>query len=142
MQARRIATARWWNVFKMGVFSALLGGLNIGAARPAWADITYYYTGAPFTLSAPNCVQTTIPLHCVTGQVTGSVTFNIPAGFTGSLYGGADITAFRLTASGTDVTNVYPDNSGFNTPFSVLDAFTFRNGAITGASMFTRGDAV
>ena len=139
MNGHGTAGALWSAIRRLTTCLMLLSGV-IGAAPTAQA-ITYDYTGQPFDPNASNCLSGIIT--CVGGgKVTGSVTFNIPAGFTGSLFGGADITAFSLSASGTGVTNTYPDNSGINFPFSVLDAFSFKNGTITSASMYTRGNGV
>jgi hypothetical protein len=68
---------------RLVIWQGLLIGVCVVTSSQARAQITYDYTGQPFDLAAQNCVQTIIPLHCVTGQVAGSVTFNIPAGFTG-----------------------------------------------------------
>jgi len=140
-EARRCAAPWAESTWLWSGWSCYSGALS-APRRQHRRIITYDYTGQPFDLSAPNCVQTVIPLTCVTGQVTGSVTFNIPSGFTGD--GVGDITAYTFNATGTGVTTSYPCSPvpvGC-TPFSVLDFVDFKNGSITSASLFTIGAAV
>lgn len=129
----RIAGELWPRGQRFAIKSVLLGGLLIALCPMASADVTYDYTGQPFDPRATNCLQ---GLDCVAGSVTGTVTFSVSEGYTGTLYAGTGMKGFSFEASGTGASTSYPC-FGTCSPLSVLDHVTFDDGVITSASLYT-----
>ena len=89
---------------------------------PASAQtVTYSYSGPPFDVAA--CLATYgTSRPCVSGSVTGSVTFAIPAGYSGSA-GQNSVVSYVLNAPGVG------SDSNLNDLF-VFNNFSFNNGQI------------
>jgi hypothetical protein len=83
-----------------------LGPLFMLALNPRFvsASETYTFTGLPFNNAL--CGAT---FKCVSGRVTGSITFNVPAGYTGYV-ADSEIQSFVFTVQGTGVAIQYPES--------------------------------
>jgi len=116
-----------------------MAGLALCTITPkrAEADITYNYVGSAF--NATDCQAFFSPSsNCVSGKVTGSITFNIPAGYTGTLTGATlnnAITAYSLTANGVggpfNQPPILPPYGFQHYNHFIGEFFTFSGGSIT-----------
>lgn len=93
--------------------------LTLGVVKPVSAQ-TYFYSGQPFDV--PYCQATHPSCTCVSGNVSGSVTFSgIPSDYTGTAYVDK-VASYSLSASGVGTFSTFTDFSPF---------FQFSSGRIT-----------
>lgn len=135
MRGHGLAGALWYACRSLLLGLLVLSALGLMGPGMARAALIYDYVGQQFDGRAPNCRV----VECVDGgNVTGTVTFNVPENYTGVLFGGVGISGFSLHESGTGGSTSYPC-SGTCGPFSVLDSVYFRDGVIIKGSLYTRG---
>jgi YD repeat-containing protein len=110
------------------IFAILLVIICFAAfqSHPAQAQIqTYYYTGLPYDPSLIDPMFCSTPGNsCPTGSTSGSITFGIPAGYSGSV-GARGILSASFSASG-----IGSIGDPFFTPMSP-PSFSFTGGQIT-----------
>lgn len=94
---------------------AVAAALAISSGTPAAANVTDLYTGQPFT---------SVDDPTLGNNLTGSFTFDVAPGFTGTL-GTQDVVAFSLTAGAFTETQANANIA------NIFDAFTLTNGVPT-----------
>jgi Bacterial Ig domain len=131
---RRLTKALCYFGAKSLATFATSAGVMLCTPEEANAQVTYSYAGNPFNSSQclsyypPGSAQTA---QCIAGNITATVTFDIPSGYTGYALNRAGVTEFNIFVNGPNVAfNSLDPKVKLN-----VSNFVFRNGSIISAEI-------